>query len=117
MVERLLESGGDPNVSLKMGETPLMTAARSGDLQTVERLLEYGADVNAVEHERGQTALMWAVAQQHGDVARLLIESDADLHAPYERLVSTGEHSGKHQPVRQLPDGARRLDTSAFRRA
>ena len=81
MVERLLESGGDPNVSLKMGETPLMTAARSGDLQTVERLLEYGADVNAAEHERGQTALMWAVAQQHGDVARLLIESDADLHA------------------------------------
>ena len=35
----------------------------------------------AAEHERGQTALMWAVAQQHGDVARLLIESDADLHA------------------------------------
>ena len=64
-----------------MGETPLMTAARSGDLQTVERLLEYSADVNAAEHERGQTALMWAVAQQHGDVARLLIESDADLHA------------------------------------
>ena len=81
MVERLLESGADPNVSLKMGETPLMTAARSGDVQTVERLLEYGADVNAAEHERGQTALMWAVAQQHGDVARLLIESDADLHA------------------------------------
>ena len=81
MVERLLESGGDPNVSLKMGETPLMTAARSGDRQTVERLVEHGADVNAAEKERGQTALMWAVAQQHADVASLLIESDADLHA------------------------------------
>ena len=40
-----------------------------------------GADVNAAELERGQTALMWAVAQQHADVARLLIENDADLHA------------------------------------
>ena len=59
-----------------------MTAARSGDLQTVERLLEHGADINAAEHERGQTALMWAVAdQQHVDVAHLLIENDADLHA------------------------------------
>ena len=81
MVERLLEAGGNPNVSLKMGETPLMTAARSGDVQTVERLLEHGADVNAAELERGQTALMWAVAQRHPDVARLLIQSDADLHA------------------------------------
>ena len=81
MVERLLESGADPNVSLKMGETPLMTASRSGDLETVERLLEYGADINTAEHERGQTALMWAVAQQHADVARLLIANDADLHA------------------------------------
>ena len=81
MVERLLESGANPNASLKMGETPLMTAARSGDVETVERLLEHGANVNAAEQERGQTALMWAVAQQHADVAHALIESDADLHA------------------------------------
>ena len=81
MVERLLESGANPNVSLEMGETPLMTAARSGSLETIARLLEHGADINAVEHEHGQTALMWAVAQQHADVARVLIENDADLHA------------------------------------
>ena len=81
MIERLLGAGADPNASLKMGETPLMTAARSGSLPAVERLLEHGANVNATEHERGQTALMWAVAQQHADVARLLIENDADLHA------------------------------------
>ncbi len=81
MVERLLESGANPNVSLEMGETPLMTAARSGSLETIARLLEHGADINAAEHEHGQTALMWAVAQQHADVARVLIENDADLHA------------------------------------
>ena len=81
MVERLLEAGGNPNASLEMGETLLMTAARSGNVQAVELLLERGADVNAAEHERGQTPLMWAVAQQHPDVASVLIESDADLHA------------------------------------
>ena len=81
MVELLLESGANPNVALKMGESPLMTAARSGDVETVERLLEHGADINAAEDERGQTALMWAVAQQHANVAHVLIENDADLHA------------------------------------
>ena len=81
MVERLLEAGANPNVALNMGETPLMTAARSGDVETVEQLLEHGANIDAAEHERGQTALMWAVAQQHADVARVLIENDANLHA------------------------------------
>ena len=80
ITKRLLQAGANPNTPLKMGETPLMTAARSGSPQTVAELLAQGADVNAVEHERGQSALSWAVAQQHTDVARLLINHGADLH-------------------------------------
>jgi uncharacterized protein len=44
-------------------------------------LLARGVDVNAREASRGQTALMWAVAEQHGDVARALIEHGADVRA------------------------------------
>ena len=98
MVERLLESGADPDVSLKMGETPLMTAARSGDLRTVELLLEYGADVNVIERERGQTALMWAVAQEHADVTRLLIESDADVYARSDVWYQLENTAGNTNP-------------------
>ena len=98
MVERLLEAGGNPNASLKMGETPLMTAARSGNLLAVERLLEHGADVNTAEHERGQTALMWAVAQQHADVARVLIENGADLHARTEVWYQLENTAGNTNP-------------------
>ena len=98
MVERLLESGANPNVSLKMGETPLMTAARSGDVETVEQLLQHGADVNAVEHERGQTALMWAVAQQHASVARVLIDSDADLRARSDVWYQLENTAGNTNP-------------------
>ena len=98
MVGRLLEAGANPNVSLKMGETPLMTAARSGDLETVEQLLQHGADVNAAEHERGQTALMWAVAQRHADVASLLIDSDADLHARSEVWYQLENTAGNTNP-------------------
>src|SRR5207247_11479470 len=36
---------------------------------------------NAKEHEHDQTALMWAAAQQHADVVRLLIAAHADIRA------------------------------------
>lgn len=81
MLRLLLESGADGNVSLAMGETPLMSASRSGKLAAVGALIEHGADVNVAEFERGQTALMWAVAQSHADVVQLLIDGGADVHA------------------------------------
>ncbi len=92
MVRRLLEAGANPNVSLTMGESPLMAAARSGALRSVEELLEGGADVDTAEYERGQTALMWAAAQKHADVARLLIHKGADINARtkvYHQLENT----------------------------
>ena len=77
----LLDARANPNTSLQMGETPLMSAARSGDLESVALLIERGADVNASEQEKSQTALMWAVAQGHADVVQLLIDNSADLNA------------------------------------
>ena len=40
-----------------------MIAARAGNAATVKLLLAYGADPNAAEGWRGQTALMWAAAE------------------------------------------------------
>jgi len=81
MLKQLLEAGANPNVALSMGETPLMAAARSGNPRPVKLLLEAGANVNTTESEKGQDALMWAVAQQHADVVKVLISHGADLHA------------------------------------
>jgi ankyrin repeat protein len=78
MVEKLLKAGADPNGA----PTPvIMTAARTGNVETVKSLLAHGADVNAKEDPRGQTALMWAVAEKHPEVARMLIDHGADVHA------------------------------------
>ena len=63
------------------GETLLMTAAHAGDLDTVNALLRHGANVNAKEPIREQTALMWALGEKHTEVARRLIEHGADIHA------------------------------------
>jgi ankyrin repeat protein len=85
MVERLLKAGADPDAPLPGGETPLMTAARSGTLRSVKALLARGASVESKDDRRGQTALMWAAAEGHADVAQALIDARADFRA---RLVS-----------------------------
>jgi ankyrin repeat protein len=58
-----------------------MTAARTGSRAAVKALLDRGADVNAREQWFGETALMWAAAENHPDVVQLLIEAGADVDA------------------------------------
>jgi ankyrin repeat protein len=98
MVGRLLQAGADPNTALPSGETPLMTASRAGSIQAVQLLLRRGANPNAKENWREQTALMWAVAHQHTDVVRALIEGHADIHAKskawYELTNPSGDADG-----------------------
>jgi ankyrin repeat protein len=80
MIQRLLAAGADPSRPLPEGETPLMTAARTGVVAALDLLLEHGAVVDAREHWRGQTALMWAAVEGHIAVQRL-IDAGADVHA------------------------------------
>ena len=86
LVERLLAAGADANTALPSGETPLMAAARAGSLEAVNALLTRRAQVNAAEAARGQTALMWAVANRRPAVTRALLDHGADVGA---RTVTT----------------------------
>jgi ankyrin repeat protein len=79
IAERLLAAGADPATSLN-GETVLMTAARSGSVDTAALLVDRGAEINAKESWRGQSALMWAAAEGHVDVVRMLIRRGANIH-------------------------------------
>jgi ankyrin repeat protein len=54
-----------------------MVVARTGHVDTAELLLANGADVNAKEQWGGQTALMWAAAQQQPAMIRALLEHGA----------------------------------------
>lgn len=80
MVKRLLASGADPNRP-RVPVPPLLTCARTGSVDAVQALLAARADANAREPLRDQTALMWAVAQGHVNVARVLIAHGADVQA------------------------------------
>ena len=58
-----------------------MVAARTGKPDAVSALLARGADPNAKEGWRGQTALMWAAAEGHAAVIDTLVARGADLNA------------------------------------
>ena len=58
-----------------------MTAARTGIAAAVKTLLAHGADVNAKESWRGQTALMWAAAEGHAEALQVLLEAGAQVNA------------------------------------
>ena len=81
MITRLLEAGADPNRANPEGETPLMTAARTGNGDAIDTLLAHDATVDAVEAWRGQTALMWAAAQNEVVAVERLLAAGADPNA------------------------------------
>ncbi len=63
-----MKAGANVNIVYGEGETPLMTASRTGATRGVKALLEKGADVNARDSYHGQTALLWASAENHPEV-------------------------------------------------
>jgi cytohesin len=79
---QLMKAGADPNDKINYvnaDETPLMHAARAGNVEAVRMLLLAGAQVNARESWNGQCPLHWAAAEGHGQVVEALIEGGADI--------------------------------------
>ena len=108
---RLLAAGADSNLGLRSGETLLMRCAQTGDPLAVQALLKHGADVRTTEPARGQTALMWAVANRHSEVARVLLKHGALVNArtsAVQQLRGTGERSTTS------PQGATYFEAGGF---
>jgi ankyrin repeat protein len=76
-VSLLLKAGADPNTLTDAGEPVIMTAARTGKVDALKRLIAAGADVNARERWFGETALMWAAAENHAAAIRALVDAGA----------------------------------------
>ena len=65
------------NIPDILGRTPLHQAATKGDLEIIEYLIKYGADVNA-KTISGETPLMKAISFYQTDAAKLLLKFGAD---------------------------------------
>jgi len=79
LVRMLLDAHADPNSPNQDNQTALMIASSIGSLPVAQLLIRHGANVNAVESFRGQTALMWAAGQDHPEIVELLLSHHADV--------------------------------------
>ncbi len=77
-LQLLVEHGFDPNKSDWVGKTFLHACAESGDTESAAAFLEFGADINAIELENGETPLASASRKGHVEMARFLLEQGAD---------------------------------------
>ena len=83
-IQRFLAAGVSIEERDSAGRTPLIIAARYGDLELVNTLLAAGADVEARDHE-GSTPLLHALTYNvvRPDVVQRLLQAGAQTHVPY----------------------------------
>lgn len=72
MLKLLLDRGADVNVYGSKGESPLITVSRQGLEDSVQRLLDRGADPLAKDREFNGSAIEWAAIHGHPQVVQLL---------------------------------------------
>lgn len=94
VVSLLLEAGASVDPTNRDGDTPLMNAAACNDAEIATLLIAHGADIN---HRGRYFSVLDRAAAWGPDVAKLLIESGADLdtvnylgETPAEIAVSSG---------------------------
>ena len=117
VMDALLKAGADPAATVPDGETVLMTAARSGNPDAVNVLLARRADVNAREQVLGETALMWAAAENHADGDHAAREARRRRQRPVE-LAEVPAREVRRRQVGPLHRAApRRLDAADVRGA
>ena len=86
VVGALLEGGATAATATDNGTTALMFAAQSGDVRSVELLLDRKVDPNTRETTRGLTAAMFAAAANRAEVIRVLGRRGANLNGASDAL-------------------------------
>jgi ankyrin repeat protein len=86
----LLAHGGDVDEADENGTTPLMYAARSGNLELVQALVQAHSPLN-VQDQTKKTALMKAIVSGHQVIGQYLIQSGTNIH-----LLNSGKNSALH---------------------
>jgi uncharacterized protein len=125
VAEKLLAKGANPNIPLKLrppyrnyifdrggdgvlstGATPLLRAAKGGDVEAIKLLIKYKADLN-FPNDQGVTPLLAAAGMGHGanptrgrfktdeqaaESVRLLVDAGVDVNQAQDRSRQTALH-------------------------
>eukprot|EP01134_Creolimax_fragrantissima_P004316 CFRG4316T1 len=80
MVEMLLKRGAHIDTRDDWGQTPLHQACYAGNLEVVNILVSYGADVNDRDWTWGQNALHWATIKGRDETIKFLLEQGMNVN-------------------------------------
>ncbi len=112
-LRKLLDHGFDPNRPNWIGRTFLHRAAERGDTEIARILLEYGAEIDAVELEHSGTPLAAAAREGQVEMVRFLIERGADPAAPTESPWATPLAWAEKKGHREIADILRKHGAKA----
>jgi ankyrin repeat protein len=80
-IEFLVKKGGmDLEKKCKIGCTPLLVAARAGNIRNAKALLNLGAKLHAVS-ENGGTPLIWSSTWNNVEAVKFWLGTDVDIDA------------------------------------
>lgn len=72
-----MDNGQSPRLTNSIGDTPLHIASKTGSIDIVKILLEYGANPNSI-NSAGMTPLHHAVKYDQVEVVKSLLNCGAD---------------------------------------
>ena len=78
-------------VKVNTSVNPFCVAIAQGDIETVQKLIELGADVN--ERSNGMTPLMYAAKYNRVAIIKLLVANGADLNRKSEDGLSAANYA------------------------
>ncbi|MDE2999920.1 MAG: ankyrin repeat domain-containing protein [Gemmatimonadota bacterium] len=104
----LLENGANPNYRNWQGISSLHNIAHEGDVRKAGLLLDYGAEIDAIEPEYCSTPLGLACRAGHAPMVEFLLARGADAGLPHEhpwaRPIAWAEKKGHPEIARILRD-------------
>ncbi len=80
-IESLLQQGGDVNEIGAHGVTPIISAARSGAVDSIRVLAKHGAGLNLGAGVNHWTPLLHAIHKNRIESVRALLDAGADINA------------------------------------
>jgi ankyrin repeat protein len=101
-----IENGAGVNQIDEHGTYPLHIAAQNNQIEIVEKLLEAGADVNALTKQDGWSALHFAATRGYNEIAKMLIDAGTNVSVHGLRYKRTCLHyaadQGRNEVVKLL---------------
>ncbi len=102
-VMRLLQAGASADLADETGMTPLMAAARAGNLDLVREFVGHVTNLNAADRN-GFSALHYAMSEGHKEVVQLLLRLTRDLGPGADTIFCTALSLGDKEIAQAIFD-------------